>query len=157
MLSLKFYLLKMNAMNRRIDHVLRTHMKTTYPVTAVMALLATVSLPAGAAENDVIKLDVQKSGFELLVTVIARTDNIQIKNIDVNRGRCLLLAKGTVTYQGITVEGWVPKKGEFTPTTMQFADGLTWHFGNPLQQKGINCSFVEARVFTNKGTFTISE
>lgn len=144
-------------MNRRIDHVLRTQMKTTYPVTAAMALLATVSLPAGAAENDVIKLDVQKSGFELLVTVIARTDNIQIKNIDVNRGRCLLLAKGTVTYQGITVEGWVPKKGEFTPTTMQFADGLTWHFGNPLQQKGINCSFVEARVFTNKGTFTISE
>ncbi|GDX07557.1 hypothetical protein [Buttiauxella sp. A111] len=132
-------------------------MKKIYPVTAAMALLATVSLPAGATENDVIKLDVQKSGFELLVTVIARTDNIQIKNIDVNRGRCLLLAKGTVTYQGITVEGWVPKKEGFTPTTMKFADGLTWHFGNPLQQKGINCSFVEARVFTNKGTFTISE
>lgn len=132
-------------------------MKKIYPVTAAMALLVTLSWPVGASENDVIKLDVQKSGFELLVTVIARTDNIQIKNIDVNRGRCLLLAKGKVTYQGITVEGWVPKKGEFTPTTMQFADGLTWHFGNPLQQKGINCSFVEARVFTNKGTFTISE
>lgn len=140
-----------------IDQALRTQMKTLYPVTAAISLLVTLSAPSGAAENDVIKLDVQKSGFELLVTVVARTDSIQIKNIDVNRGRCLLLAKGTVTYQGITVEGWVPKKGEFTPTTMQFADGLTWHFGNPLQQKGINCSFVEARVFTNKGTFTISE
>ncbi|WP_341482655.1 hypothetical protein [Citrobacter freundii] len=154
---MEFYSLKINVMNRMIDHALRTQMKTLYPVTAAISLLVTLSAPSGAAENDVIKLDVQKSGFELLVTVIARTDSIQIKNIDVNRGRCLLLAKGTVTYQGITVEGWVPKKGEFTPTTMQFADGLTWHFGNPLQQKGINCSFVEARVFTNKGTFTISE
>ncbi|HIC8604280.1 hypothetical protein [Citrobacter freundii] len=157
LLLLEFYLLKINVMNRMIDQALRTQMKTLYPVTAAISLLVTLSAPSGAAENDVIKLDVQKSGFELLVTVVARTDSIQIKNIDVNRGRCLLLAKGTVTYQGITVEGWVPKKGEFTPTTMQFADGLTWHFGNPLQQKGINCSFVEARVFTNKGTFTISE
>ncbi|WP_345890775.1 hypothetical protein [Pantoea ananatis] len=154
---MEFYSLKINVMNRMVDLALRTQMKTLYPVTAAISLLVTLSAPSGAAENDVIKLDVQKSGFELLVTVIARTDSIQIKNIDVNRGRCLLLAKGTVTYQGITVEGWVPKKGEFTPTTMQFADGLTWHFGNPLQQKGINCSFVEARVFTNKGTFTISE
>lgn len=132
-------------------------MKNFYPAAAAMMLLSALSLHAGAAENDAIKVDVQRSGFELLVTVTAKTDTVQIKNIDVNRGRCLLLAKGSVTYQGITVSGWVPKKGNFTPTTLQFADGLTWHFGNPLQQKGINCSFVEARVFTDQGTFTVSE
>ena len=124
---------------------------------AAMALLATLTATSVAAENDIIKVDVQPSGFELLVTVTAKTDSVQIKNIDVNRGRCLLLTKGSITYQGITVDGWIPKKGTFTPTTMQFADGLTWHFGNPLQQKGINCRFVEARVFTDKGTFTVSE
>lgn len=125
--------------------------------TAAMTLLATLSATSVAAENDIIKVDVQPSGFELLVTVTAKTDSVQIKNIDVNRGRCLLLTKGSVTYQGITVDGWIPKKGTFTPITMQFADGLTWHFGNPLQQRGINCRFVEARVFTDKGTFTVSE
>ncbi|HDX9076783.1 hypothetical protein PTQ46_27220 [Klebsiella michiganensis] len=130
-------------------------MKTLY--TAALMLLSVLSSFARAAENDVIKVDVQKSGFELLVTVTAKTDTVQITNIDVNRGRCLLLAKGSVTYQGITVNGWVPKKGAFTPTTLQFADGRIWHFGNPLQQKGINCRFVEARVFTDQGTFTISE
>lgn len=132
-------------------------MKNFYPAAAAIMLLSALSLHASAAENDAIKVDVQRSGFELLVTVTAKTDTVQIKNIDVNRGRCLLLTKGSVTYQGITVNGWVPKKGNFTPTTLQFADGLTWHFGNPLQQKGINCSFVEARVFTDRGTFTVSE
>ena len=132
-------------------------MKNFYPAAAAMMLLSALSLYAGAAENDAIKVDVQRSGFELLVTVTAKTDTVQIKNIDVNRGRCLLLTKGSVTYQGITVNGSVPKKGNFMPTTLQFADGLTWHFGNPLQQKGINCSFVEARVFTDQGTFTVSE
>lgn len=132
-------------------------MSVFYPTAAALMLLSTLPAQAGAAENDAIKVDVQKSGFELLVTVTAKTDTVQIKNIDVNRGRCLLLTKGSVTYQGITVNGWVPKKGNFTPTTLQFADGLTWHFGNPLQQKGINCSFVEARVFTDQGTFTVSE
>lgn len=132
-------------------------MSVFYPAAAALMLLSALPAQAGAAENDAIKVDVQKSGFELLVTVTAKTDTVQIKNIDVNRGRCLLLTKGSVTYQGITVNGWVPKKGNFTPTTLQFADGLTWHFGNPLQQKGINCSFVEARVFTDQGTFTVSE
>lgn len=132
-------------------------MKTFYPTVAALILLSTLSSHAGATENDVINVNVQKSGFELLVTVTAKTDTVQIKNIDVNRGRCLLLTKGSVTYQGITVNGWVPQKGNFTPTTLLFADGLTWHFGNPLQQKGINCSFVEARVFTDQGTFTVSE
>lgn len=132
-------------------------MSAFYPTAAALMLLSAIPAQAGAAENDAIKVDVQRSGFELLVTVTAKTDTVQIKNIDVNRGRCLLLAKGSVTYQGITVNGWVPKKGNFTPTTLQFADGLTWHFGNPLQQKGINCSFVEARVFTDRGTFTVSE
>lgn len=132
-------------------------MNKYYTAAAAMLLVAPLSSPAGAAENNAINVDVQRSGFELLVTVTARADRVQIKNIDVNRGRCLLLTKGSVTYQGITVNGWVPKKEAFTPATMQFADGLTWHFGNPLQQKGINCRFVEARVFTDKGTFTVSE
>ncbi|MEG1422430.1 MAG: hypothetical protein RSA95_00175 [Citrobacter sp.] len=132
-------------------------MKKFHPAAAALVLLYALSSHAGAAENDAIKVDVQKSGFELLVTVTAKTDTVQIKNIDVNRGRCLLLTRGSVTYQGITVNGWVPKKGNFTPTTLQFADGLTWHFGNPLQQKGINCSFVEARVFTDQGTFTVNK
>lgn len=125
--------------------------------TASMMLLATLSSTVSAAENNIIKVDVRPSGFELLVTVTAKTDSVQIKNIDVNRGRCLLLTRGSVTYQGITVDGWIPKKGTFAPTTMQFADGLTWHFGNPLQQKGLNCRFVEARVFTDQGIFTVSE
>lgn len=132
-------------------------MSVFYPTAAALVLLSALSSHAGAAENDAIKVDVQKSGFELLVTVTAKTDTVQIKNIDVNRGRCLLLTRGNVTYQGITVNGWIPAKKGFTPVTMQFADGLTWHFGNPLQQKGINCSFVEARVFTDRGTFTVSE
>ena len=132
-------------------------MKTFYNATVALTLLAVLPSHAGAAENDAINIDVQKNGFELLVTVTAKTDSIQIKNIDVNRGRCLLLTRGSITYQGSTVNGWVPAKKGFTPTTMKFADGLTWHFGNPLRQKGINCSFVEARVFTNKGTFTVTE
>ncbi|MBC6557706.1 hypothetical protein GW721_17270 [Citrobacter braakii] len=134
-------------------------MSKYYTATAAMMLLAVLSLTAGAAENDIIKVDIQKNIQGINVTVRAKTDTVVIKNIDVNRGKCPLLTKGTVTYQGKRFEGWVAQGATFTPTTMHFADGLTWHFGHTYLQPpaGVVCSFLEARVFTDQGTFTISE
>ena len=124
-----------------------------------MMLLAVLFSTAGAAENDIIKVDIQKNIQGINVTVRAKTDTVVIKNIDVNRGKCPLLTKGTVTYQGKRLEGWVEQRATFTPTTMHFADGLTWHFGHTYLQPpaGVVCSFLEARVFTDQGTFTIRE
>lgn len=134
-------------------------MNKYYTATAAMMLLAVLFSTAGAAENDIIKVDIQKNIQGINVTVRAKTDNVVIKNIDVNRGKCPLLTKGTVTYQGKRLEGWVEQGATFTPTTMHFADGLTWHFGHTYLQPpaGVVCSFLEARVFTDQGTFTISE
>ncbi|KFC06267.1 hypothetical protein GTGU_02788 [Trabulsiella guamensis ATCC 49490] len=130
-----------------------------YTAAAAIILLATLSSTAGATENDIINVDIQKNIQGINVTVTAKTDTVVIKNIDVNRGKCPLLTKGTVTYQGKRLEGWVAQGATFTPTTMHFADGLTWHFGHTYLQAppGVNCSFLEARVFTDKGTFTVSE
>ncbi|MEG6283063.1 hypothetical protein UXO46_13670 [Enterobacter asburiae] len=134
-------------------------MNKYYSATAAMMLLAVLFSTAGAAENDIIKVDIQKNIQGINVTVRAKTDTVVIKNIDVNRGKCPLLTKGTVTYQGKRLEGWVEQGATFTPTTMHFADGLTWHFGHTYLQPpaGVVCSFLEARVFTDQGTFTISE
>lgn len=134
-------------------------MNKYYTATAAMTLMAVLSLTAGAAENDIIKVDIQKNIQGINVTVRAKTDTVVIKNIDVNRGKCPLLTKGTVTYQGKRLEGWVAQGATFTPTTMHFAEGLTWHFGHTYLQPpaGVVCSFLEARVFTDQGTFTISE
>lgn len=134
-------------------------MNKYYTATAAMMLLAVLFSTAGAAENDIIKVDIQKNIQGINVTVRAKTDTVVIKNIDVNRGKCPLLTKGTVTYQGKRLEGWVEQGATFTPTTMHFADGLTWHFGHTYLQPpaGVVCSFLEARVFTDQGTFTISE
>ncbi|EHF5000501.1 MULTISPECIES: hypothetical protein [Enterobacter] len=134
-------------------------MNKYYSATAAMMLLAVLFSTAGAAENDIIKVDIQKNIQGINVTVRAKTDTVVIKNIDVNRGKCPLLTKGTVTYQGKRLEGWVEQRATFTPTTMHFADGLTWHFGHTYLQPpaGVVCSFLEARVFTDQGTFTIRE
>lgn len=134
-------------------------MNVSYTATAAMVLLATLHSPAGAAENDIIRVDIQRNIQGINVTVTAKTDTVQIKNIDVNRGKCPLLTKGTITYQGKRLEGWVAQGATFTPTTMHFADGLTWHFGHTylLPPPGVVCSFLEARVFTDQGTFTVSE
>ncbi|VTO29818.1 Uncharacterised protein [Klebsiella pneumoniae] len=129
-----------------------------YTAAAAMMLLATLSSTAGATENNIIKVDIQKNIQGINVTVTAKTDTVVIKNIDVNRGKCPLLTKGTVTYQGKRLEGWVAQGATFTPITMHFADGLTWHFGHTYLQPppGVVCSFIEARVFTDQGTFTVS-
>ncbi|ELK0758842.1 hypothetical protein [Citrobacter cronae] len=134
-------------------------MNKYYTATAAMMLLAVLFSTAGAAENDIIKVDIQRNMQGINVTVRAKTDTVVIKNIDVNRGKCPLLTKGTVTYQGKRLEGRVAQGATFTPTTMHFADGLTWHFGHTYLQPpaGVVCSFLEARVFTDQGTFTISE
>ncbi|MDK2580500.1 hypothetical protein [Citrobacter portucalensis] len=71
-----------------------------YTAAAAMMLLATLSSTAGATENNIIKVDIQKNIQGINVTVTAKTDTVVIKNIDVNRGKCPLLTKGTVTYQG---------------------------------------------------------
>ncbi|EFC1630736.1 hypothetical protein FA800_11025 [Escherichia coli] len=130
-----------------------------YTAAAAIILLATLSSTAGATENDIIKVGIQKNIQGINVTVTAKTDTVVIKNIDVNRGKCPLLTKGTVTYQGKRLEGWVAQGVTFTPTTMHFADGLTWHFGHTYLQPpaGVVCSFLEARVFTDQGTFTVTE
>ncbi|EFN7846242.1 TPA: hypothetical protein PIP11_003169 [Klebsiella aerogenes] len=130
-----------------------------YTAAATIILLATLSSTAGATENDIIKVGIQKNIQGINVTVTAKTDTVVIKNIDVNRGKCPLLTKGTVTYQGKRLEGWVAQGATFTPTTMHFADGLTWHFGHTYLQPpaGVVCSFLEARVFTDQGTFTVTE
>ena len=130
-----------------------------YTATATMMLLAILSSAAGAAENDIIKVDIQKNIQGINVAVTAKTDTVVIKNIDVNRGKCPLLTKGTITYQGKRLEGWVAQGASFAPTTMHFADGLTWHFGHTYLQPpaGVVCSFLEARVFTDQGTFTVTE
>lgn len=130
-----------------------------YTAAAAIILLATLSSTAGATENDIINVDIQKNIQGINVTVTAKTDIVVIKNIDVNRGKCPLLTKGTVTYQGKRLEGWVAQGATFTPTTMHFADGLTWHFGHTYLQPpaGVVCSFLEARVFTDQGTFTVTE
>jgi hypothetical protein len=65
-----------------------------------------------AAENDVIKVDVQKS-FELLVVSNSKTDTVQITNIDVNRGRCPA-AKGRSHIRASPLMAGCPK-GAFTP------------------------------------------
>lgn len=134
-------------------------MNKYFTATAATVLLSALSSTAGAAENDIIKVDIQKSIQGINVAVTAKTDTVLIKNIDVNRGKCPLLTKGTITYQGKRLEGWVAQGATFTPTTMHFADGLTWHFGHTYLQPptGVVCSFLEARVFTDQGTFTISE
>jgi hypothetical protein len=44
--------------------------------------------------------------------------------------------KGKITYQGITVNGWVPKRRIY-PTTMQFADGLIWHLVTRFSKKAL--------------------
>lgn len=134
-------------------------MNKNHTATAAMVLLATLSSSAAAAENDIIKVDIQKSIQGINVTVTAKTDTIVIKNIDVNRGKCPLLTKGTITYQGKRLEGWVAQGATFTPTTMNFADSLTWHFGQTYLRTppGVVCSFLEARVFTDQGTFTVSK
>ncbi|MGX9312524.1 hypothetical protein ACWXWE_07160 [Pantoea ananatis] len=126
---------------------------------AAMTLMAALSSMAVAAENDIIKVDIQKNIQGINVTVTAKTDTVLIKNIDVNRGKCPLLTKGTITYQGKSLEGWVAQGATFTPTTMHFADGLTWHFGQTYLRTppGVVCSFLEARVFTDQGTFTVTE
>ncbi|MBL5926068.1 hypothetical protein [Enterobacter asburiae] len=130
-----------------------------YTAAAAIILLATLYSTAGATENDIIKVGIQKNIQGINVTVTAKTDTVVIKNIDVNRGKCPLLTKGTVTYQGKRLEGWVAQGATFTPTTMHFADGLTWHFGHTYLQPpaGVVCSFLEARVFTDQGTFTVTE
>lgn len=130
-----------------------------YSAATAIILLAPLSSTAGATENDIIKVDIQKNIQGINVTVTAKTDTVVIKNIDVNRGKCPLLTKGTVTYQGKRLEGWVAQGATFTPTTMHFADGLTWHFGHTYLQPpaGVVCSFLEARVFTDHGTFTVTE
>jgi hypothetical protein len=130
-----------------------------YTAAAAIILLATLSSTAGATENDIIKVGIQKNIQGINVTVTAKTDTVVIKNIEVNRGKCPLLTKGTVTYQGKRLEGWVAQGATFTPTTMHFADGLTWHFGHTYLQPpaGVVCSFLEARVFTDQGTFTVTE
>ncbi|HHD2903997.1 hypothetical protein [Enterobacter kobei] len=134
-------------------------MNKNHTATAAMVLLATLSSSAAAAENDIIKVDIQKSIQGINIAVTAKTDTVLIKNIDVNRGKCPLLTKGTITYQGKRLEGWIAQGATFTPTTMHFADGLTWHFGHTYLQPpaGVVCSFLEARVFTDQGTFTVSE
>ncbi|WP_193162865.1 hypothetical protein [Enterobacter ludwigii] len=134
-------------------------MNKYYTTVAAMTLMAPLPSMAGAAENDIIKVDIQKNIQGINVTVTAKTDNVLIKNIDVNRGKCPLLTKGTVTYQGKRLEGWVAQGATFTPTTMHFADGLTWHFGHTYLQPpaGVVCSFLEARVFTDQGIFTVTE
>ncbi|HCM9136390.1 TPA: hypothetical protein N5L02_000876 [Enterobacter cloacae subsp. cloacae] len=130
-----------------------------YTAAATIILLATLSSTAGATENDIIKVGIQKNIQGINVTVTAKTDTVVIKNIDVNRGKCPLLTKGTVTYQGKRLEGWVAQGATFRPTTMHFADGLTWHFGHTYLQPpaGVVCSFLEARVFTDQGIFTVTE
>ncbi|MDM8058875.1 hypothetical protein [Klebsiella aerogenes] len=130
-----------------------------YSAATAIILLATLSSTAGATENDIIKVDIQKNIQGINVTVTAKTDNVLIKNIDVNRGKCPLLTKGTVTYQGKRLEGWVAQGATFRLTTMHFADGLTWHFGHTYLQPpaGVVCSFLEARVFTDQGIFTVTE
>ncbi|WP_050862311.1 hypothetical protein [Enterobacter kobei] len=132
---------------------------TKYYTAAAMMLLIALSSSAGATANDIIQVDIQKNIQGINVTVTAKTDTVVIKNIDVNRGKCPLLTKGTVTYQGKRLEGWVAQGATFTPTTMHFADGLTWHFGHTYLQPpaGVVCSFLEARVFTDQGTFTVTE
>lgn len=130
-----------------------------YTATAAIMLLSVLSSAASASENDIIKVDIQKTMQGVNVAVTAKTDTVVIKNIDVNRGKCPLLTKGTITYQGKRLEGWVAQGATFTPTTMHFADGLTWHFGHTYLQPpaGVVCSFLEARVFTDQGTFTVTE
>lgn len=134
-------------------------MNKYYTTVAAMMLMAALSSMAGAAENDIVKVDIQKNIQGINVTVTAKTDTVLIKNIDVNRGKCPLLTKGTVTYQGKRLEGWVAQGATFTPTIMHFADGLTWHFGHTYLQPpaGVVCSFLEARVFTDQGIFTVNE
>lgn len=93
-------------------------MKTVLIAFATLAVLA--AMPAQAADEDAIKVNIEKSGYEchdcVYVTVTARTDNIQIDKIDVNRGRCPQLKQGKTTYNGKTTpEGWWPNKGTFTP------------------------------------------
>lgn len=134
-------------------------MNKYYAAAAAMMLLAALPSTAGASENDIIKVDIQKNIQGINVAVTAKTDTVLIKNIDVNRGKCPLLTKGTITYQGKRLEGWVAQGATFTPTTMHFADGLTWHFGHTYLQPpaGVVCNFLEARVFTDKGTFTVTE
>ncbi|EPG7393550.1 TPA: hypothetical protein MDR95_004863 [Klebsiella pneumoniae] len=134
-------------------------MNKYYTTVAAMTLMAALSSISGAAENDIIKVDIQKNIQGINVTVTAKTDTVLIKNIDVNRGKCPLLTKGTVTYQGKRLEGWVAQGATFTPATMHFSDGLTWHFGHTYLQPpaGVVCSFLEARVFTDQGIFTVTE
>ncbi|MGA5656823.1 hypothetical protein [Rahnella contaminans] len=134
-------------------------MNIFYTAAAAMTLMAALSSSTGAAENGIIKVNIQKNIQGINVSVTARADTVLIKNIDVNRGKCPLLTKGTLTYQGKRLEGWVAQGATFTPTTMHFADGLTWHFGHTYLQPppGVVCDFLEARVFTDKGNFTISE
>ncbi len=131
-------------------------MKTVLTVLATLSLLTTMSSHA----ESVIKVDVRESGNEctdcLYVTVTSKTDNILIEKIDVNRGRCPQLKKGNVVFRGVTVEGWWPNKDKFSPRKMQFAESVTWRFGNTLMQSGFSCHFIEAKVYTNKGVFTFS-
>jgi hypothetical protein len=65
-------------------------MNKNHTATAAMVLLATLSSSAAAAENDIIKVDIQKSIQGINIAVTAKTDTVLIKNIDVNRGnaRC---------------------------------------------------------------------
>ncbi|WP_292969999.1 hypothetical protein [Pantoea sp. UBA4549] len=130
-------------------------------VTAALVVCASfVVMPARAADEDKypIKVDITKSGWEcndcVYVTVTAKVDNIRIEKIDVNRGKCPQLKQGVATIQGRRMEGWWPNKEAFTPRKMQFAESLTWRFGNTLWQQGIVCKVIEARIYTNQGMFT---
>ncbi|MEN4933457.1 hypothetical protein MRBLMC1_001308 [Pantoea agglomerans] len=126
---------------------------------ALLASASFVVLPAHAADEDKypIKVDITKSGWEcndcVYVTVTAKADYIRIEKIDVNRGKCPQLKQGTTTIQGQRMEGWWPNKEAFTTRKMQFAESLTWRFGNTLWQQGIVCKAIEARIYMNQGMF----
>ncbi|MGL4275933.1 MAG: hypothetical protein ACRCS2_01630, partial [Morganella morganii] len=79
-----------------------------------------------------------------------------IKKIDVNRGKCPMLTHRKIAYRGRNVDGWWPTDKPFTPRKMTFAESVFWKFGHTLDF-GKACNFVEARVFTDQGTFTVSQ
>ncbi|EGT0664420.1 TPA: hypothetical protein ACPY0B_002751 [Citrobacter farmeri] len=127
---------------------------------ALTASLLFTSHPSLAGSDMPVKVKVNHAGHEcygcIYVTVTAKTDTVLIKKIDVNRGKCPMLTHRKIAYRGRNVDGWWPTDKPFTPRKMTFADSVLWRFGHTLDF-GKACNFVEARVFTDQGTFTVSQ
>ena len=124
------------------------------------ACLLFTSLPSLAVSDTPVTVEISHAGYEcygcLYVTVTAKTDTVLIKKIDVNRGKCPMLTHRKISYRGRSVDGWWATDKPFRPPKMPFGGMWGWKLGHPVDV-GKACNFVEARVFTDQGLFTVSQ